>query len=237
MASAASATRFETLADVLERLGGINPRRVRLHPTPGKATERDVLNIHARTDRLYELVDGVLVEKVMGYPEAMLTVWLAHLLQGFLDTHDLGILAGADGTVRLMQGLVRIPDLSFISWDRLPGRKIPAEPIPQLAPDLAIEVLSKGNTKKEMQRKLREYFLTGVRRVWFVDPKRRTVEVFTAPDQSVLLTEDQTLDGGDVLPGLVLPVCKIFARLPPSTETSNSRKTSRQHGKRKPRKS
>jgi Uma2 family endonuclease len=212
MPRASTLRRLETLADLLEQLGGIAPQRVRLHPTPGKATERDLIRINERSNRLYELVDGVLVEKIMGYPEASLALRLGHLLQTFLDKNDLGNLAGADGTLRLMPGLVRIPDLSFVSWDRLPNREVPATPIPDLAPDLAIEVLSEGNTPKEMDRKVREYFVSGVRLVWFVRLDRRTVQVYVAPDESVTLTEGQTLDGGRVLSGLALPVREVFAR-------------------------
>jgi Uma2 family endonuclease len=203
------------MADLLDHFGGIAPQRIRLHPPPGRATERDVTAINDREDRLYELLDGVLVEKVMGFPESALTLWLAHLLQQFLDQHDLGVLAGPDGAVKLMPGLVRIPDISFISWDRLPGRVLPREPVADLAPDLAVEVLSEGNTPREMERKRKDYFFAGVRLVWCVDPGKRTVDVYTAPDQCLHLGEDETLDGGSVLPGLRLPLRQLFARLPP----------------------
>ena len=119
-----------------------------------------------------------------------------------------------------MPGQVRYPDLSFVRWDRLPNREIPEEAIPDLVPDLAIEILSKGNTKGEMDRKLRDYFIAGVRLVWYVNPVRRSVRVYIAPDQSKLFGEDDTLDGGDVLPGLALPVRKLFKRLPPKAATS-----------------
>jgi Uma2 family endonuclease len=104
--------------------------------------------------------------------------------------------------MRLLPGLVRLPDVSFVRWERYPNRQRPTVPIPDVVPDLAIEVLSEGNTPGEMKRKLKEYFLAGVGLVWFVDPQRRTVEGFTAPDDSTVFTEADTLDGGDVLPGL-----------------------------------
>jgi Uma2 family endonuclease len=204
-----------TLGDLLKQLGGVAPSRIRWRPRPGEATEKDVTAIHDREDRLYELIDGVLVEKIMAYAESSLATWLCFLLQGFLEQHDLGLLAGADGAVRLWPGVVRLPDVSFVSWDKLPNRTIPDEPIADLVPDLAVEVLSKGNTKGEMDRKLRDYFLAGVRLVWYVNPRKRQVRVYTAPDQSVVLDEEGTLDGGDVLPGLALPVREVFKRLPP----------------------
>jgi Uma2 family endonuclease len=94
---------------------------------------------------------------------------------------------------------------------------------------LAVEVLSPGNTKREMDLKVREYFFSGVRQVWLVDGKKRCVHVDTAPDKSKLLTEDQVLDGGDVLPGLHLSLRKVFARVP---RTPLQRSPSR--GKNKP---
>jgi len=180
---------------------------------------------------LYELVDGVLVEKVMGSPESSLTLDLAKLLGYFLDQHKLGFLTGPDGTLRLLPKLVRAPDIAFISWDRLPSRRRPREPVYNLVPDLAVEVLSKGNTKKEMKRKRREYFRSGVRLVWEVDLKKRTVEVFNAPDQSVVLTEEDTLDGGDVLPGLKLPVRQVFAEFPAEPDNPGHGKKPRKNGK------
>jgi hypothetical protein len=63
---------IETLADLLEQLGGIAPDRVRFRPAPGTATEKDVLAIHDREGRLCELADGVLVEKAVGLRESLL---------------------------------------------------------------------------------------------------------------------------------------------------------------------
>jgi Uma2 family endonuclease len=198
-----------------------------LQPRPGTATERDVNRIHQSTGRLFELVDGILVEKIMAYLESSVAMRIGRLLGNFVEANNLGNVAGADGAMLLMPGLIRIPDVSFVSWDRLPGRVLPGDPIPGLVPDLVVEVLSEGNTRQEMQRKLRDYFLAGVRLVWFVDPAKRTVQVFTAPDQSIIVTQEQTLDGGDVLPGLQLSVLEIFATLPPSTTSQSTKKTRR----------
>jgi Uma2 family endonuclease len=172
-----------------------------------------VIAIQEREDRLYELTEGVLVEKVMGYAESYLAIELARLLGNFIAEQDLGVLTGADGALRLMPGLVRIPDVCFISWDRLPERRIPDEALPDLTPDLAVEILSEGNTPGEMDRKLKNYFFAGTRLVWYIDPARRSVRVYTSPDQCVELTERQTLEGGAVLPGFALPLAQLFARL------------------------
>jgi Uma2 family endonuclease len=202
-----------TLADLLEQLGDIPANRVRFHPFPGTATEKDVLTLHDREGKLLcELVDGVLVDKALGFRESVLAGLLIHCLWNYLNSHDLGIVLGPDGAVRLRAGLVRIPDVSFVSWDRLPGKEIPDAPFPDLAPELAIEVLSNGNTPKEMKRKVSEYFGAGVRLVWLVDPKQQIVDIYTARDQIRRLAARQTLDGGEVLPGFTLPLRKLFAK-------------------------
>ncbi len=203
----AASTRFRTVAELLHRLGDVPAERVRLQPWPGTATERDLLKPDAK---LCELVDGVLVEKAMGYDESMLAIDLGMYLAAFVKRHRLGEVTGADGTMRLMPGLVRIPDLAFTSRKRLPKKGAPREPIPDLAPDLAVEVLSKGNTKAEIRRKVREYFEAGVRLVWLIDPRTRTAVVHTSPKTSIKRNEDQTLDGGEVLPGFALPLRELF---------------------------
>src|SRR6185437_13858542 len=98
-----------------------------------------------------------------------------------------------------------------VSWKNYPKKKRRRGEIPSVAPDLVVEVLSKGNTRREMQRKLAAYFRAGVRLVWYVDPAKRTVRVYTAFDRSTLLGEDDTLDGGDVLPGFALSIRDWFA--------------------------
>jgi Uma2 family endonuclease len=202
-----------TVADLLDRFGPILFRRIRQAPAPGTATEQDVIDIHDRERRLYELVDGVLLEKAMRLQESFLALWMARIVGEFADRNDLGIVLGADGMARLAPGLIRIPDVSFVGWDRLPGKKIPAIPMLPQGPNLAIEVLSLGNTRQEMQRKLAEYFDCGVLLVWYVDPRSRTVNVFTSPDNATVLDEFATLDGGSVLPGFQLPIVKLFEQL------------------------
>jgi Uma2 family endonuclease len=203
---------IETLADLLERLGGVPLHRIRFHPYPGTAVEQDVLDAENK-GLVCELVDGVLVEKAMGYRESLLAMTLGHLLCAFVYPRKLGVITGEQGTVRLFAGLVRIPDVAFTSWDRLPGRRVPDEPIPDLAPDLAVEVLSRNNTPGEMARKRHDYFTAGVRLVWLAHPVSRIVDVYTSEDKFTRLTEDNVLDGGDVLPGFQVLVRDWFGKL------------------------
>jgi Uma2 family endonuclease len=203
---------IKTLADLRRRLGGIPLERIWFHPAPGTATEKDVIEAEERENRLCELVDGTLVEKAVGFEESRLAMRLGHLISLWLDKHDLGICVGEAGMMRIAPGLVRIPDVSFISWDRLPGRESPREPIPDLAPDLAVEVLSEGNTQAEMARKVREYFHAGVVLVWLIDPRKRTARVFSTNKKSALIRADQALEGGAVLPNFVVPLSELLDR-------------------------
>src|SRR5580658_2309584 len=97
-----------TVADLLEQLGGIPAFRVRLRPPPGEATESDVLALHDHEDRLFELVDGVLVEKAMGFRESILAAALIHFLAAFVQDRRLGVVAGSDGMMRLFPRTVRM---------------------------------------------------------------------------------------------------------------------------------
>jgi Uma2 family endonuclease len=200
-----------TIADLLEGLGGIPARRVVWNPTPGTATERDLIRFNEHENRLYELVDATLVEKAMGFDESILAFLLGGALLDYLKTRDVGKAVGADAMMRLFPGLVRLPDASFISWKRYPRGKRRRGEIPTVAPDLVVEVLSKDNTRKEMKRKLGEYFRAGIRLVWYVDPAKRTVTVYTAIDRFTVRHEDDTLDGGDILPGFSLSIRDWFA--------------------------
>ncbi len=204
---------LRTLDDLLQRLGSVPPNRVRLTPMPGLATEKDVLTVDDREGRLCELVDGVLVEKTVGYRESLLACALIAALEDFVTKRSLGLVSGEAGFLRLFPGLVRIPDVAFVSWNRLPGQEVPTEPIPDLAPDLVVEILSRGNTAQEMARKREEYFRAGVPLLWIVDPETRTVSVYTSPSESTVLDETQALDGGQALPGFTLPLKKLFAKL------------------------
>ena len=201
-----------TAVDLVERFGAIPLSRIRQNPAPGTATEQDVIEIDAHEDRLCELVDGTLVEKTVGAYESYLSIVLGGFLGSYIRGKRLGIVLGEAGMMRLAPGLVRIPDVSFISLARLPGGRVPREPIPDLVPDLAVEVISKSNTREEMQRKLHDYFGAGVRLVWYVyHSPRREVRVYLSPEKYSVVREDETLDGGDVLPGFQLPLCELFA--------------------------
>lgn len=199
-----------TLADLTRQFGAMPAWRIRTFPTPGTAIEEDVIEIEVKESRLCELVDEALVEKTVGYRESYLAIELARELGNFVKPRKLGIVTGEWGMVRLFPGLIRIPDVAFVGRDKFPDLRLPTEAAPSLVPDLAGEVLSTGNTPEEMSRKLQDYFDVGVRLVWYFDPRRKTVQVFTGPERSQLLSVRDTLTGGDVLSGFTLSLQAFF---------------------------
>jgi Uma2 family endonuclease len=149
----------------------------------------------------------------MGVRESLLALALGEFLRQFVNARNLGLVTGPDGMLRLFPGLVRIPDVAYISWAHVPGGVVPEEPIPDMVPDLAIEVLSPSNTPGEMKRKLDEYFDVGVRIVWLVDGRSRTIRVHESPTTFTTFGAGDTVSGGDALPGFVLTVDNLFAEL------------------------
>lgn len=199
------------VAELLRRLGDIPPERVRLDPTPGTATRRDHARVEKETGRLFELVDGTLVEKPVGFEESSIAARIIALFVVFVEARRLGGVVNApDGTIEVIPGQLREPDVAYYSRENLRRNKRKGESNPRISPDLAVEVLSKSNSKAEMARKLDEYFRGGTRLAWIVDPKKRTVRVHTAPTVSTLFGENDTLDGGDVLPGFSVVVREFF---------------------------
>ena len=202
---------IRTFADFLDRIGDIPSDRIRFQPAPGTATLQDVLAIQEHEGRLCELVEGVLVEKVMGYKESRLAGYLFTYLNVFIMDRNLGILTPPDGLMELAPHLVRIPDIAFCSWDRLPDRAGPTEAVPRLGPNLAVEILSKSNTRGEMAAKRRDYFAAGAELVWEIDPEKQLAVIYTSPTQATTLGITDQLDGGTVLPGFTLELKKLFA--------------------------
>jgi len=204
--------RFDNGEQWLAALGGVPLSRIIFDPWPGSATEADLLYMVDHEKRLCELVDGTLVEKPVGFWEGLIAANIIGLLARFVTPQNLGAISGANSTLRMKSGRIRLPDVSFVAKARLPRTR---EPVPTLAPDLAIEVLSESNTAAEMRQKLAEYFQSGTRLAWLVDPETRSVAVYTSPDEPISnVPETGELDGGTVLPGLQIRVADMFLNVP-----------------------
>lgn len=200
-----------TPAALQARFGSIPLWRIVTDPPPGAATEEDVDDLFNRSKSLCELVDGVLVRKTVGSYESYLGGELFRLISNFIHGKKLGWALPADGMLRLWPGAVRIPDACFISIDQTPDGKFPRDQrIADLFPDLAVEVLSPSNTPQEMADKLADYFQSGTRLVWLIDPATKSAEVHTATDQKQVVPPDGVLTGEPVLPGLEIRLADIF---------------------------
>lgn len=166
----------------------------------------------ASLDGRHELIDGALVEMTPSGDRASTTAMrLGSRLNLHVEARDLGRVYGADGGFVLFpdRQLVRVPDVAFVRSERLPSEAT-RDGFPRLAPDLVVEVVSPGDSAAEVLDKVEMYLKAGVRLVWVVDPRARTVAVHT-PDRSVrLLTVGDELDGGVVLPDFRVAVAEVF---------------------------
>jgi Uma2 family endonuclease len=202
---------FATPIDLAARFGDIPLARIRFTPPPGEATEEDVLAIHDHEGRLFELVDGTLVEKAMGSYESLIAGKLITRLNVYLEVNPkLGIALPPDGFLRLRVKLIRIPDVSFIAREQLQKGKFPRRGIAAMAPTIAVEVISESNTKREMETKLDEYFQYGAKEIWYIYPESQTLVRYTARHETQILTAKETLTT-PLLPGFACALAPLFA--------------------------
>jgi len=160
----------------------------------------------------YELVDGELVEKPVGYQASYVATRLCFFIQQFVLQNGLGwpIVEGSYQCFAEDPSRVRKPDVSFVAKDRMPENRLPQGHC-AVAPDLAVEVISPTNRFSDMERKVQEYLRAGVRLVWVVDPPSRTIHAYRPGDTNVRqYYEFDTLIGEDVLPGFQCAVSEIF---------------------------
>ncbi|MDQ3746805.1 MAG: Uma2 family endonuclease [Acidobacteriota bacterium] len=167
------------------------------------------------SDRRYELIRGEL--KVISPTKPLhgiVRARIAAALINLVEANELGMAFGAETgfVVERDPDTVLGVDASFVSREKLATVENWDKFFP-FAPDLAVEVLSPGNIVKEIDEKVAFYFAAGSRAVWVINPKRRTATVYTSPSEFRTLGGQDTLDGGDVLPGFSLELSKLFAGL------------------------
>ena len=167
----------------------------------------------------YELLDGELVKMAPPGGEHGLVLFDVTLpLGNYVTAHDLGaVLVGGPGIVlRRNPDRVRAPDLCFIARDRIPAGGLPRGYL-EVIPDLVVEVISPGDRAAEVQEKVEEWLTAGVRLVWALYPRTRSVAAYQSLTVVRVYTESDVLDGAPVLPGFSWPVASLFAsafRLP-----------------------
>ena len=174
---------------------------------------------------VYPFPDGK-VELVRGEPRVMSPAGGGHgvvqgnlssLLQPFVREHRLGRVFndGVGFELIKLPRTVRNPDLSFVRSGRLPAGGVGRRGFLKMAPDLSVEVLSPDESAAELQEKIDDYQASGTPLIWVIDPDRCTVRVLQRYAQERVLGADETLDGGDVIPGFTCPVSELFEGLAP----------------------
>lgn len=164
------------------------------------------VDLPQNAERLFEYIGGDVVEVVSNNYSSEIAMRIGARLLVFVEDHDLGRVTGADGGYRVV-GERYIPDVAFISKARQPRPS--HEAYNTNPPDLAVEVLSPANDPHTMRVKITNYLAAGTV-VWVVSPEQERIEVHTPGQPVSILKINDTLDGGDVLPGFTLAVKVIF---------------------------
>lgn len=160
----------------------------------------------------YELVKGELITmSPSGSEHGAIVVNVTVLLAQHVKANNLGIVFGAETGFKIAENpdTVLAPDVAFISREHIPESGIPKKYWPG-APDLAVEVLSPGDTTREVEEKVSQWLAAGARLVWAVNPRRKSITVHRAPKDASTFSETDELDGEEVVPGFRCRVSEIF---------------------------
>ena len=174
-------------------------------------TADDLLELHSKGVR-GELIRGVLCETMSaGIEHAQIVMNLGGELRNFIRPRRLGRLFGSDGGVLIERDpdTVREPDIGFISAEKVP-LEVRMPGYTEVIPDLVVEVVSPNDTPQSVHDKARMWLDYGVRLVWVAFPNARTVNAYLSADEVLTLDENDTLDGGAVLPGFSCRVSEIL---------------------------
>ena len=172
-------------------------------------------------DALYEEVDGQRIETPpMSVYAVKIATRLARMLGNFADDERLGeVVVEMLFRLPLKEQLKRTrrPDIAFVSYQRWPvdGSRTTKDDAWEVAPELAVEVVSPTDQIEEVLDKIFEYFQAGVLLVWVVFPNHRLIHVYEATNKVRAIAEPDHLDGGTVLPGFQLPLDRLFDRVAP----------------------
>jgi Uma2 family endonuclease len=160
----------------------------------------------------HELVRGELrTMPPAGFDHGAKVVNLTLPLAQHVRAQQLGVVAGAETGFVLARNpdTVRAPDIAFVRQERIPAAGNPRG-FWDGAPDLAVEVVSPGDTFSEVEEKVDDWLAAGTRMVWVVNPRRRTVTVYRSRTVIAILTPNDVLDSQDFVPGFACRVADIF---------------------------
>lgn len=173
-----------------------------------KLTLQEFLALPAE-DTNHEFVDGYVIPKVSPkYFHSTLQSALWSILRTWCKGKGRIVVEWAIILKRQGEDWAPTPDLTYISYARLPVSWQRNEACP-ITPELVIEIISLGQTKRQFADKAKDYFKAGVERVWIVDPEAISIQIFFTIDSSQLYTNDMSITD-DLFPGLKLTVTEIF---------------------------
>src|SRR5579859_4301935 len=162
-------------------------------------TADELLRLPTGMGERYELIEGALIiMSPAGSRHGRIVSRINSRIEQAVERDRLGAAFGAETGFILSRNpdTVRAPDAAFVAAARLPAGDLP-DGYFRGAPDLAVEVISPSEAAADVQRKVSEYFQAGARLVWVVYPDMRQIVVFRSASASVVLTADETLDGGE----------------------------------------
>lgn len=160
-------------------------------------------------EKEYEIVNGQPEEKEMaGARHSRVGVRLIRRLAAFVEDNELGEIYGPDATFMIGDNQ-RLPDVSFVAAARIPADGDP-EGRWEIAPDLAVEVVSPNDVWAKVHGKVLEYFAAGVKQVWLISPEHKNVFVFDSPTKTTILDEESELRSEALLPSFSCPVSELF---------------------------
>ncbi len=170
-----------------------------------KMTEEEFMRL-PNDGRKYELVDGEAKEVPAGFEHDVIVMRIGFLMYPFAQ--KVGYLAASSAGFRMVTGNIRSPDVSLVLYERLPEGKVP-EGFMDGAPDLAIEVISPNEDWAEMERKIGEYFASGAKEIWLIDPDKRTLTVYKSPSNIHTFHADDEIET-NLLPGFRCKVSELL---------------------------
>ncbi len=140
---------------------------------------------------------------------------LSFLLNLWNQQSNLGEVFGPNGTYDLPDGAIKMPDVSWIALERMAGLPEDEEQFIQIVPDFVVEIRSASDNLAKLQQKMTDSWIAnGVRLAWLIDPYAETAYVYR-PGQEIETVQgfaDQSLHGGEVLPGFELPLREMMRR-------------------------
>lgn len=190
----------------------VSPQSPAMETTASAWTEEELMSL-PKDGFKRELIEGELIMSPAGFDHERIGARLLSRMMIHADAHALGVVCGSSLGCWMANEDLLCPDVSFISRSRLASTRLAPRKFFRGAPDLVVEIMSPFDTIGKVRKKMEDYFTSGARLAWVLNPGEKTVVVYRSPSADRLLRATDTLDSEDVLPGFRLPLAELFADL------------------------